>query len=87
MKLYLIKQSKNHNYDTYDSAVVAAPNEDVARQMDPSSGKPMTWGESYSPWCYSPDQVTVLYIGESVESVEEGVICASFNADLCAFFI
>ena len=82
MKLYLISQSVNNDYDTYDSAVVAASNEDEARNMSPSSGCPVIWideEEYYSVWCYKPEQVKVEYLGESIDNFK-GVVCASFNA-------
>lgn len=36
MNLYLISQDVNNDYDTYDSAVVAASNEEDARNIHPS---------------------------------------------------
>lgn len=42
MKLFKISQTANRNYDTYDSAVVAAENEYEARQIIP--------GEEYGPY-------------------------------------
>ena len=36
MNLYLISQDHNDDYDTYDSAVVAAENEDAARETHPN---------------------------------------------------
>lgn len=84
MKLYRISQTENVDYDTYDSAVVAAPDEHTARIMNPATGEEKTeWLRENNPfeeWCYSPDQVTVEYIGEAAEGIKQGVICASFNA-------
>jgi len=37
MNLYLISQDKNSDYDTYDSAVVAAKSHTDARNIHPSS--------------------------------------------------
>jgi hypothetical protein len=37
MNLYLISQDADDNYDTYDSAVVAAKSEDDARTINPCS--------------------------------------------------
>jgi hypothetical protein len=79
MKLFLISQNQNNNYDTYDSAVVAAPDEETARNMSPSNGLPESWGDKYSSWCPGPQYVLVRYIGEAV-NVDQGVVCASFNA-------
>jgi hypothetical protein len=80
MKLFLIKQSQNTGYDTYDSAVVSAPDEETAKHMDPGSGKPVEkWNSNYLSWCNGPEHVTVRYLGEAVD-MEQGVVCASFNA-------
>ncbi len=81
MKLYLISQSKNCGYDTYDSAVVCAPDEDTARNINPD-GVMMSeadWSRDFSTWYHSKD-VEVEYIGEAEENMTIGVICASFNA-------
>ena len=89
MKLYKISQNQDSDYDTYDSAVVAAPNEEIARNINPSDGEPLDWKEiaiisekhtSWSCWCTSPDQVIIEYIGEAAIGIKQGVICASFNA-------
>jgi hypothetical protein len=83
MKLYLISQSQNDHCDTYDSAVVAAPNEDTARWMDPGGYDGdiffTRWGKTGSGWALKPEDVKVEYLGEAVEGTELGVICASFN--------
>ncbi len=73
MYLYLISQDVNDNYDTYDSAVVAAENEEMARKA--SVG---TIG-MYGTWV-SPENVKVRLIGKAVKGTEPGVILASFNA-------
>lgn len=81
MKLFVISQSENRGYDHYDSAVVAAPDEETARYMSPFNGsKIMEWNQWCNNWCYSPDEVKVTYIGEAAEGIRQGVVCASFNA-------
>ena len=80
MKLFLISQEQNNDYDTYDSAVVAAPDEETARQMNPDNGKPMEWRKQNSTWCSVPEHVAVRYLGKAVSGTEQGVVCASFNA-------
>ena len=79
MNLYLIKQTTNQDYDTYDSAVVCAPDEETARNMDPCIGKPVDWNNPWNSWCSSPDQVSVKLLGVADEKIQ-GVVCASFNA-------
>ena len=83
MKIYLISQIQNQDYDTYDSAVVCAPDEKAARNTNPRGGGEMTepdWNYAYSAWCHSADSVTVKYIGEAAEGSNAGVVCASYNA-------
>lgn len=81
MKLFLISQNQNNTYDTYDSAVVAADDEETARYMNPENGKQIDeWICGYMEWCDRPEHVTVRYLGEAADDVEQGVICASFNA-------
>jgi hypothetical protein len=82
MKLFLISQTENDDYDTYDSAVVCAPDEAAARLMDPGAdnGKPFDFGRQYSSWCSSADKVTVELIGDAATGLPLGVVCASFNA-------
>jgi len=42
LKLYLVSQTENSDYDTYDSFVVACEDEDVARNINPQDGCVMT---------------------------------------------
>lgn len=80
MNLYLISQDINDDYDTYDSAVVAAESEDDARTIHPDRcGN--EWSLEYeSVWLkYSDiDKITVELIGTTDR--ERGVVLASFNA-------
>ena len=85
MKLWLIIQRENNDYDTYDEAVVAAETDEEARHMNPENGCRMDWANvsarAYKGcWCTSPDAVLVRYLGEAKEGTEAGVISASFNA-------
>ena len=74
MNIYMIAQRVNDGWDTYDSAIVAAENEDVARFMHPD-GDPEPW--DFDSWC-DPTDVTVTPIGISTENLER-VILSSFN--------
>lgn len=80
MNLYFISQKENGDYDTYDSAVVCAPSENVARNMSPWDGKKIDWATGRHTWCSSPEAVTVKLLGPANETVEAGIVCASFNA-------
>lgn len=72
MNIYLISQTKNDDYDTFDSAVVIAETEKEARGMQPSIGG--------CGWVDSPDDVNAEYIGVAGANQKKGVVCASFNA-------
>lgn len=84
MKLWLISQETNNDYDTYDSAVVAAEDEASAKLTHPSESE-REWKDSgpidrdYGTWT-SKENVQCKYIGEAAAGIEAGVICASFNA-------
>lgn len=80
MKLFLIEQSQNLNYWTYDSAVVAAANEETARNMHPGTGMAIKDWSATESWCDGPHHVRVRYIGEAADDVEQGSICSSYNA-------
>lgn len=80
MKLWLLTNDVIGGYDTYDRAVVAAPDEATAQMTHPSYGN--AWDGSlgkYPCWCKAKD-VIVKYIGEAAPLTEAGVVCASFNA-------
>jgi hypothetical protein len=82
MKLWLISQTENDGYDTYDSAVVAAETETEATRIAPGAYAepwPQWENETYSPWASTADKVTAKLIGEAAEGVT-GIVCASFNA-------
>ena len=79
MKLYLISQEENNDYDTYDSAVVAADSEKDASLIHPDGSETETESRGYYDWS-TVDKIKAVYIGEATEGTERGVICASFNA-------
>jgi len=83
MKLFLLTQSENSGYDTYDSAVVCAVDEESAKKIHPSGHDSKWWqrpNERYSSWATSLDRVHAQYLGEALDAILPGVICASFNA-------
>jgi hypothetical protein len=81
VKLFLLSQDENNNYDTYDSVVVCADTEDEARLIHPDKPyRQNPWVNPYSSWCKTPKAVTVKYIGEAAPHVKPGVVLGSFNA-------
>lgn len=85
LKLYKISQNVNNDYDTYDSAIIAAESEHDARYTYPSEyhDEPRPWNgritDNYSNWC-DAEYVIVELIGTAAPHVKPGVILGSFNA-------
>ena len=95
MRLYLITQEETGGYDTYDSAVVVAPDARKAKRIHPGGRDDWEskrqqeslerdmhrWDYEYRCWASHPKHVTAEFIGEARGPLKEGtVICASFNA-------
>jgi hypothetical protein len=95
MNLYLLSQTENRGYDTFDSCVVCAPNEEQAKTIHPRGDLNYVSGRGWI-WCdypylrselsmgvdrwSSPENVTATLIGVADPSVKAGVVIASFNA-------
>jgi hypothetical protein len=87
LNLYLISQNENNDYATYDSAVVAAPDENAARLIHPETGhhaEATDWRLScqYGHWTWAsdPSKVNVKLIGQALNGTKIGAICSSYNA-------
>jgi len=82
MKLFLISQTENNNYDTYDSAVVCAPDADTARRMTPRLNAKDVMNTDWNDrcWCSSVRHVRATYLGEARDGMPLGAVCSSFNA-------
>lgn len=87
MALNLYKLSYDHSggtgeyvYDTYDMVIVAAPNEESARNIHPHVDYPHgdPWG--LLDWAPTPADVTVELVGMACDSIGLGVVLASYNA-------
>lgn len=79
LNIYKISQNINNRYDTFDSIIVAALNEESARTIHPEGSWPK-YENPYAAWCNTPDQVKVEYIGVADSKIEESIILSSFNA-------
>ena len=79
MKLYLLTQNDNNGWDTYDSILVCAENEEDAKTIDPN-GDPFVENKPYSSWAKFKSSITCKEIGTANEDQVRGVIIASFNA-------
>lgn len=85
MNIYLITQTENTDYDTYNSAVVIAKDEKSAKNIHPDGNvlKNSESNEGYwrvNAWT-TPENVTVQLVGVANKLHKENtVVCASFNA-------
>lgn len=93
MKLFLLEQTYNNGYDTYDSCVVVAENEEFAKQIPPSNLYQFiegdwafvyhdgTWKHArYGAWA-PVAYVKATLLGDAANTLTPGtVVCASFNA-------
>lgn len=89
--LWRLSQDVNSGYDTYDSCVVTAVDEESAKRIHPSTyaarydEQSRTWlyrgGDTFdnSDWATHPDQVLAVRIGVSTDRPGR-VLCSSFNA-------
>lgn len=80
MNIYFVLQNDNGGYDTYDSFVCVAPDEETARNMSPAGGA-MDWRDEWSTssWARDSTRVSVRLIGKAKDKAQT-VICSSFNA-------
>ena len=84
MNLYLISQTENNWYDTYDSAVVCAETAEQARMIHPDGkgewdGMAEQRNQWKVTWC-DAKHVKVQLIGKAAPVLLHTIICASFNA-------
>ena len=81
MNLYLIYQIKNDNYDTFDSAIVAAKTNKEARMIHPNGYGDWNGKKDghYGSWV-SFEDVKAELIGVAKKGTTKGVVLASYNA-------
>ena len=96
MNLYKVEQSDNRDYDTYDSFVCAAENEEQARRMHPDERVEVVdiddkgnirafYDQERSleneTWAMNINSVTVELVGTADPKYKEPtIVLASFNA-------
>jgi len=92
MNIYKLIRDDIGGYDTYDSAVVVAENEEQAKKMHPShTSHPYIddyatekwWEEDdmYKSWTHDLSKIQVTLIGKANKSFDKPqVIVASYNA-------
>ena len=90
MNIYLLSQSTNTGYDTWDSCVVIAKDEEEARMTHPyyryftddPNDEYNNWNGisgDYDGWCNSK-YVSVELIGTAANGMKRQVVCSSFHA-------
>ena len=91
MKLYKIVRTDSIEWDTYDSAVVAAHDKEEAKLMHPNgdiwaasgyytNSSTDEYYNSIDTWT-EPENVIVEYIGEASKTIKEScVVISSYNA-------
>lgn len=78
--LYLIEQSINTSYGSYDAAVVAAETAKQAANIHPI-GTDLK-GNRHGTWVRSADEVKVTLLGTATSGITTGVICASRRTEI-----
>jgi hypothetical protein len=80
MKLYLISQGVNNGYDTYDSAVVAAENEQAAKETYPAITEFIySYHDSAWWWIWPPNSM--------IEKKESGDSWANNSSEVNVVYI
>ena len=80
MNIYKISQDIHTTYETYDSAIVIAENEEKARLTHPCDGEVFDSDGVWTSWVTKGqiDSIKVEFIGTTDK--ESGVVLASYNA-------
>lgn len=78
MNIYLLTQTENEEYDSYDSIVVCAEDEIDAKTILPETN--MNDEEVKSKWVIDTDFITCIEIGKANSNQVKGVILASYHA-------
>lgn len=79
MNIYKVERTDSAGYDEYESFVIVAETESVARYTHPTGCDIEDAGRSANSWPVVPEDLIVTLVGRTVGDVR-GVICASFNA-------
>lgn len=79
MNLYYLSQDDRTYWDTYDSCIVCAENEEEAKKIHPN-GSIFDETEKLKSWADSLETIGCTKIGIAENNVDKGVVIASFNA-------
>lgn len=79
LNIYKVERTDSAGYDEYDSFVIIAETESVARYTHPNGCDIEDTGSSENTWPVMPEDLMVALVGHTIGDIR-GVICASFNA-------
>lgn len=93
-QLFLLEQTENNYYDTYDSMVVVAESVAEAIRISPSDCYEWDEGgfwefvyhdgrrsrEAHRSWALHIENIKVTFLGDADPKLEKGIICKSYNA-------
>jgi hypothetical protein len=68
VKLYLLEKLINTDYAGYNALVVAAENEEQAKDISPVEGSSPIY------WVSDPRDIRATYLGEAADGIEHGLI-------------
>lgn len=81
MKLFMLSQDENNDYDTFDSCVVVAVDAEQAGTIHPQGGVYPHRDWDNGLWAKTPASVNAVEIGTPKDGMACGtVVIASFNA-------
>lgn len=80
MNIYKVERTDSVDYDEYDSFVIIAETESVARYTHPAGYDIEDAARGSNSWPVLPEDIIVTLIGRSAGGIPAGVICVSFNA-------
>ena len=81
MNLYLITRNDGVDYDQYDSAVVAAPDEEDAKALIEQDLDDWThYGYVNHKKVNTKLDITIKLIGTAIDEMQYGIVVDSFNA-------
>jgi hypothetical protein len=78
MRLWLLNQTSNTEFEHYSQAVVAAVNESAARRVHPDGREESPpWTDRWPTWV-KPQEVSVTYLGLAKTAQKAGVVLAQY---------
>ena len=93
MKLFLLTLKEDNDYESYESCVICAENEEDAKSISPEQewddeNKEWTRGTKFIPteegfhntWASSVEAINCQELGIASDNMKRGVVVSSYNA-------